>query len=161
MHHDGAVGLERTSCFGYRDAVLALVRSGAPVDRLAVAAGLGRLDDAGQLLDAADAAERHRALALAAQNGHAELVRLMLDAGEDPNRFNPAGGHSHSTPLHQAALAGHLHVVQLLVGRGARVGIEDTLWHGTPLGWAEHGQQAAVAEFLRRQLDNAAPVRPQ
>jgi ankyrin repeat protein len=40
---------------------------------------------------------------LAAQHGQVEIVRLLLDAGEDPNRYNPVGGHSHCTPLHQAA----------------------------------------------------------
>ena len=51
--------------------------------------------------------------------GTVEIVRVLLDAGEDPNRFNPVGGHSHSTPLHQAAGNGHLDVVKLLVERGA------------------------------------------
>ena len=63
---------------------------------------------------------RHRALALAAQLGHVEIVRLLLDAGEDPDRYNPADSHAHTTPLHQAALAGHDAVVRLLVERGAR-----------------------------------------
>jgi uncharacterized protein (TIGR02246 family) len=53
----------------------------------------------------------------------ADIVRLLLDAGEDPNRYNPDGLHSHSTPLHQAALAGHDAVVRLLVERGARLDI--------------------------------------
>ena len=35
---------------------------------------------------------------------HAEIVRLLLDAGEDPNRYNLEGNHAHSTPLHQAVL---------------------------------------------------------
>ena len=36
--------------------------------------------------EAADADTRHRALALAAQQGHTEIVDLLLDAGADPNR---------------------------------------------------------------------------
>jgi ankyrin repeat protein len=40
------------------------------------------------LLPSTDAEVRHRALSLAAQHGHAEIVRLLLDAGEDPNRYN-------------------------------------------------------------------------
>jgi ankyrin repeat protein len=51
----------------------------------------------------------------------------LLDAGEDPNRYNPEGTHAHSTPLHQAALAGHKAVVQLLIERGARLDIQDTV----------------------------------
>ena len=58
---------------------------------------------------------RHRALALAAQFGHTDTVRMLLDAGEEPSRYNPIGCHAHSTPLHQAALAGHIEVVRLLV----------------------------------------------
>ena len=92
---------------GQGAAAEALVRRGARVDNIAVAAGLRRLKDASQLLTA-DAESRHRALALAAQHGHLEVVRLLLDAGEDPNRYNPAGNHAHSTPLHQAVLAGTL-----------------------------------------------------
>lgn len=140
--------------FGYRDTAETLVRRGARVPTLAAAAGLGRLDDAIRLLPDADALDRHRALALAAQLGHAEIVRLLLDAGEDPNRYNPEGNHGHSTPLHQAAGAGHGRVVRLLVERGARLDIRDTVWHGTPLGWALHGsetKQLAIAKYLREQ----------
>ncbi len=86
---------------------------------------------------------------LAAQHGHAEIVRLLLDAGEDPNRYNPDGNHAHSTPLHQAALAGHTAVVRLLVERGARLDIKDTIYQGTPLGWAIHAGQTAIETYLR------------
>src|SRR5207245_8041483 len=92
--------------FGYLSAAEALVKRGAQVDSIAAAAGLGRLADAAQLLATADPVSRHRALALAAQHGQVEIVRLLLDAGEDPSRYNPEGNHSHSTPLHQAVLAG-------------------------------------------------------
>ena len=137
--------------FGYVDAAEALVRRGAQVDQLATAAGLGRLDDARRLIPAADPESRHRALAMAAQNGHVEVVRLLLDAGEDPSRHNPEGTHAHTTPLHQASLAGHEAMVQLLVERGARLDIKDTIYHGTPLGWAIHGGRKEIAEYLRAQ----------
>ena len=135
--------------FGYQDAAEALVRRGTRVENIAAAAGLGRLADAAQLLPGADAESRHRALALAAQLGHVEIVRLLLDAGEDPSRYNPEGNHSHSTPLHQAALAGHDAVVRLLVERGARLDILDTIYRGTPLGWAFHGGQTGIEQYLR------------
>jgi ankyrin repeat protein len=137
--------------FGYRDAAEALVRRGARVNSLAAAAGLGRLDDARRLLPDASSDDRHRALALAAQLGHVEIVRLLLEAGEDPSRYNPAGNHGHSTPLHQAALAGHDAVVRLLVERGARLDILDTIYNGTPLGWALYGERPAIADYLRAQ----------
>jgi ankyrin repeat protein len=135
--------------FGYPRAAEALVRRGARVENMTAAAGLGMLAEARQLLATADAESRHRALALAAQHGHAEIVRLLLDAGEDPNRYNPEGFHSHATPLHHAVGAGHLAVVQLLVERGARLDIKDTIYQGTPLGWAIHCGQNEIEKYLR------------
>jgi hypothetical protein len=134
---------------GYLSAAEALVRRGAPVDNLAAAAGLGRLADAAQLLATADPENRHRALALAAQHGHVDIVRLLLDTGEDPSRYNPEGNHSHSTPLHQAVLAGHDAVVRLLVDRGARLDAKDTIYQGTPLGWAMYAGQTEIEKYLR------------
>jgi hypothetical protein len=124
--------------FGMIDAANALARHGARIDLLA-AAGLGRLGDAVSLLPAADAEARHRALSLAAQHGRADIVGLLLDVGEDPNRYNHEGQHPHTTPLHQAVLGGHEATVRLLVARGARLDICDTIWQSTPLGWALHG----------------------
>ncbi len=135
--------------FGFLPAAEALVGRGARVETLAAAAGLGRLDDSRRLLASADADDRHRALALAAQLGHVEVARLLLDAGEDPNRYNPPNTHSHSTPLHQAISANHMDVVQLLVERGARLDIRDTIFQGTPLGWAEHLGRTEIVEYLR------------
>jgi ankyrin repeat protein len=135
--------------FRYPDAAQALVRRGASVNTLAAAAGLGRLADSEALLPTADALDRHRALALAAQYGHTEVARLLVDAGEDPNRFNPIGFHSMATPLHQAAFGGYLDTVQFLVSRGARVDVLDAGHHATPLGWAEHGQRSDVVRYLR------------
>ena len=135
--------------FGYRDAADALVQRGARVTTLSAAAGLGRLADACRFLPDAGGEDRHRALVLAAQHGHADLVRLLLDAGENPDRYNPTGNHAHSTPLHQAALAGHDAVVRLLVERGARLDIKDTIYQSTPLGWATYGGQTEIADYLR------------
>jgi ankyrin repeat protein len=143
--------------FGYRDVAEALVRRGAGIDNIAAAAGLGLLADTARLLPSADAESRQRALALAAQHGHAEVVRLLLDAGEDPNRYNPEGNHAHSTPLHQAALAGHDGVVRLLVERGAELDIKDKIYQSTPLGWARHAGQTEIENYLRRAEAAAAP----
>jgi ankyrin repeat protein len=135
--------------FGYHKAADALVRRGARVDNVAAASGLGRATEVTQFLSTADPESRHRALALAAQHGHEDIVRLLLDAGEDPNRFNPEGNHSHSTPLHQAILAGHDRVVRLLVDRGARLDMKDTVYQGTPLGWAMYAGQTEIEQYLR------------
>lgn len=135
--------------FGYRSAAEALAKRGAQVDNIAAAAGLGRFADAARFLATADAESRHRALALAAQHGHVDVVGLLLDAGEDPSRYNPDGNHSHSTPLHQAVIGGHDAVVRLLVERGARLDIKDTIYQGTPLGWAMHAGQTEIEKYLR------------
>lgn len=132
------------------EAVTALIRRGARID-LPIAAALGRLDDFRSLLPASGAADRHLALALAAQHGQVEIVRLLLDAGEDPNRYNPIGGHSHATPLHQAAGAGNLQLVRLLIERGARFAMKDILWQATPAGWAKHAGKKEVEAYLLAQ----------
>ena len=135
--------------FGYLDTAQTLARRGAKVDNIAAAAGLGRSADVARMLPGADSESRHQALALAAQLGQAAVVRLLLDAGEEPNRYNPEGLHSHSTPLHQAICANHLNVVKLLLERGARPDIRDTIYEGTALGWALHCQKAEIADYLR------------
>jgi ankyrin repeat protein len=137
--------------FGYGNTAEALARRGARVNNIAAAAGLGRLVEATQLLPSADGESRHRALALAAQHGHVDVVRLLLDAGEDPNRYNPDGNHSHSTPLHQAVWATHEGVVRFLVERGARLDIKDTAHEGTALDWAIYGERTEIEKHLRGQ----------
>jgi hypothetical protein len=133
---------------GEFEAVTALLQRGAPID-LPVAAALGRSADFKQLLPTAAEKDRHLAFALASQFGRLAIVKSLLDAGEDPNRYNPSGAHSHSTPLHQAALAGHTEVVRLFVARGARLDLKDVLWQGTPADWAQHNGRTELAAFLR------------
>jgi len=135
--------------FGFNATADALVRLGAKVENVAVAAGLGRIDDVRRLWPSARAEDRHRALALAAQLGHPGIVTLLIDAGEDPNRFNPPGTHAHTPPIHQAIAADHLDVVTVLVDKGARLDIKDTIYQGSPLGWAEYLKKHAIADYLR------------
>ncbi len=130
------------------ESVQTLLRCGARLT-LPLAAALGDVENARILLGTANADERHLALAVAAQYGYTEIVRMLLDTGEDPNRFNPVGGHSHSTPLHQAAGNGHLETVKLLISRGAKTNTKDILFGGTPAGWARHAGQKDVEEFFR------------
>ena len=137
---------------GYGESVNALIDRGAKVD-LPVAAALTQtrehIEYFRQLLLATSAEERRLALAVASQHGHVAIVRLLLDAGEDPNRYHPVGGHSHCTPLHQAALDGNLELARLLVERGARLDMKDILFHGTPADWARHAGKTEVEEYLR------------
>jgi hypothetical protein len=145
-----ASATEAAALHGELEALNALMRRGARIN-LPVAAALGRIEEFRRLLPAADGRDRHLALALASQFGRVEIVRLLLDVGEDPNRYNPVGGHSHSTPLHQAAGAGHHQLVRLLVERGARLDLKDILWQGTPADWARHAGRTEIEAYLREQ----------
>ncbi|HKW77288.1 MAG TPA: ankyrin repeat domain-containing protein [Terriglobales bacterium] len=147
---DSNSAIHAAALHGELDSVRTLLGRGARLD-LPVAAALGQLDDARSLLPPATPLDRHLALMLAADLGHVEIVRLLLDAGEDPNRYNPVGGHSHTTPLHQAAGAGHEAAVRLLVERGARLDIKDILWHATPADWAHHAGNTKIESYLREQ----------
>ncbi len=142
--------IHATAMHGEFEAVNALIGRGARID-LPVAAALGRVDDSRRLLPGASSQDRHLALTLAANSGHVEIVTLLLDSGEDPNRYNPVGGHSHTTPLHQAAGAGHAEVVRLLVQRGARLDLKDILWQATPADWARYGGKTEIEAYLRAQ----------
>lgn len=133
---------------GEFEAAHQLIRLGGKPD-LPIFSALGDIDGFLRHHPASDASQRHLALALAAQHGHTEIVRILLDTGEDPNRYNPPGSHSHSTPLHQAALAGHLAVVKLLVERGAKLDTKDVIWQGTPADWARHEGKSEVEAYLR------------
>jgi hypothetical protein len=153
---DANAAARAAALHGELESLHALLRCGARVD-LPVAAALGDLDAFNRLLPNADVEARHLALALASQYGHVEIVRALLDAGEDPNRYNPVGGHSHSTPLHQAAGVGHDALVRLLVERCARLDQQDVLWHGTPEDWAKHEGKTAIAEYLREEKERRNP----
>jgi len=139
---------EPAALHGELEALKHLIARGARTT-LPLVAAIGHTEDAARMLASADGRERHLALTLAADLGRVDIVRLLLDAGEDPNRYNPLGGHSHTTPLHQAAGAGHLDVVRLLVERGARLDLKDVLWNATPEGWAQHARNQEVEAYLR------------
>ncbi len=141
---------------GEMEAVRHLIKRGARIT-LPMAAALGRVDDFRLLLPAASGEERHLALAMAADSKSdkaIEILRLLLDAGEDPNRYNPVGGHSHATPLHQAAGRGNFDMVRLLVEHGAKHELKDVLWRATPADWAQHEGKTEVERYLRALEEN-------
>jgi ankyrin repeat protein len=87
-------------------------------------------------------------LALLARHGvdisGAELRPVVFPA--DPNQRDAEG----ATPLHHAAWAGDVHLIERLLAAGADPSITDLRFHTTPLGWAEHAYQTEAAELLRR-----------
>jgi ankyrin repeat protein len=144
-NHEG--GLDSAIAHGHLPVAKRLAELGATVD-LPAAAALGQINKLRDMLPTASPEQRHRALALAAQSGETESVRILLDAGEDPNRFNPPGAHQHTPPLHQTIWANHLETAKLLVERGARLDICDTIYNSTPLGWARYAGRTEFAAWL-------------
>jgi ankyrin repeat protein len=93
-----------------------------------------------------------RRLGDAAWDSNTAAVLLMLDLGWPVDASN--GG---TTPLHQAAWTGNVETVRALIDHGADVNARDTTYHGTAIGWANHGAEhnggrgdpAAVIHLLR------------
>lgn len=131
--------------FGYRETALRLVEAGAEVRAVDTAAALGLTNRVEELWAGAADVDRHRAFALATQHGQTAVVRDLLARGAEVDRYNPPGAHPHSTPLHQAALAGHPGVVDLLLEAGARTDLKDTVHGGTALDWARHAGHSEIA----------------
>jgi len=155
LHEYGAAidsGLHPAVSHGEIDAANKLLALGAN-NNLVVAAALGNVEKVSVYLHESTPLQRHHALAQAAQHGAECVVLLLLEQGEDPNRLNPDGSHAHCTPLHQAALAGHKQVVELLVTHGASTNVTDTIHHSKPMVWAEHGGHNDIVEYLQR-VDN-------
>ena len=71
---------------------------------------------------------------------------LALDGGADIDANLPV--HAHSTALHQAAINDDPAMIALLLARGARRDIRDSLWGGTPYDWAVHNGKDAAARAL-------------
>jgi len=146
--------------FGFLDTARALAARDTRVRDVAVAAGLGLLGETARLLASSDTERQRAALTLACMHGHVRVAQLLLDAGIDPNQYNPSGFHAHSAPLHQAVWSNREPIVRLLVERGARLDMRDLVYDGTPLDWAEYGQRTEIAEYLRsrgRPVPAAAP----
>ncbi len=137
--------------------VQALLDAGYPLTA-PIAAAMGRVDRLPELLRAASPDDVQAALGLAVLNRCNDAAQMALDAGAEPGGFLPI--HAHSTALHQAALDGNLDLISLLVARGAPTDIRDTLWDGTPVGWAEHAGQTAAVELLERLTSGSGPDQP-
>jgi len=88
--------------------------------------------------------ERAELLNLAAEGDKRDAVRLMAELHFDLNQVK------RTTPLHVAAMSGHLDMVKLLIELGADPLIRDTEFNARPLGWAKYSDQTAVAELLEQ-----------
>ncbi len=129
-----------------RDAIALLLAAGLPMTP-AIAAGMGDVASLVRLLPEASADEKFSALSMAVINNETDAARRCLEAGADPNGFSRV--HVHATSAHQAALHDNVELLRLLVKHGADLNIKDTLWGGTPLGWAMHEKRTNAESYLR------------
>jgi ankyrin repeat protein len=126
--------------------------SRAPADTLVFfvdAVRENRIDDVRELLqsgadvNAKDMFGGNTGLHWAAHLGLAEMARLLIDNGADPNARND----DNNTPLHWAAGDGHKELVVMLLAHGANVNaVGKGGW--TPLRWAEAQSQDDIARIL-------------
>ena len=114
------------------------------------------LIDAGANTDAVTRIGHHTPLHVASTNGHAEMVRVLLEAGCDATSRTFNG----TTPLHLAARAGNAQAVAMLLDHGADVNARESGWGQTPLMFAAASNRAgAVTVLLERGADVALSTR--
>lgn len=124
-----------------------LVADGCPIDAT-IAAALGDVDALASALPTANSEIVGIAFGLAVIGGHVAAARIALDAGASIDASLPV--HAHSTPLHQAAAANDVAMLEFLLARGADRDARDALWDATPLEWAVHAGNAAARAVLGR-----------
>ncbi len=99
----------------------------------------------GSDLDIAAAMQRAHPAMLhdAAGDNDLEAVRRMLELGLDVNAMTSR------TPLHEAALHGHIEMAKLLIEHGAETTIRDPHFYAPAIGWAEYNGKSETVEFLK------------
>jgi ankyrin repeat protein len=80
----------------------------------------------------------------ASASGHAEIVRLLLDASANPNQYRP---HDSQSALHLASGNGHAEVVRTLIDAGADVNQRDN-GNGAPLWEAAYWGHVEAMQML-------------
>ncbi len=74
-----------------------------------------------------------------AESGNAAVLETMLSCGFDPD----ATDKDNVTPLHRAAMGGHVEAVRVLLAHGANVAALDGMFAAPPLVWAVEGRSNA------------------
>jgi ankyrin repeat protein len=124
---DGFYPLGLAAYFGHRAIVEFLLKNGANVST------------------AARNAQKVTALHAGASRGGAEIVKMLLEAGADPNAKQERG----FVPLHSAAANGNSAVVELLLKHGAHADAKADDGK-TPADMAAEGGHKELAEMLKK-----------
>lgn len=134
--------------FGYKETAETLVRRGAKITNVVVAASLGRLDlvrewaiDKDTLshetefkvpywvhIPTAAPDQIARAMVVACRFGRAEVARFLIELGVAAD----SADHDNMTALHWASASGLLDIMDMLLARGAQLEVRNT-WGGTVL----------------------------
>jgi hypothetical protein len=83
--------------------------------------------------------EHHVMLHRPAESGNAAVLETMLACGFDPD----ARDKDNVTPLHRAAMGGHVDAVRVLLKHGADVNALDGMFSAPPLVWAVEGRSSS------------------
>jgi hypothetical protein len=83
--------------------------------------------------------EHHLMLHRPAERGDAKILETMLSCGFEPD----ARDNERVTPLHRAAMGGHVDAVRVLLAHGADVNAVDGMFSASPLVWAVEGRNDA------------------
>jgi thioredoxin-related protein len=127
-------------------------KSGSGEDALIIAVQSGSVDQVRRLLasgsdpdhadDLGDTSVHH------AVGGEADLLKVLLDAGANPNARNSGG----ISPLMLAFGAGRTDMIELLRRAGGRVDILD-YGGGSAYDWALRGGHLALAESIKAEIE--------
>ena len=82
----------------------------------------------------------------AAKRDRPDVLALLLELGSSLEAQDQTGKRA----LHEAAAANALHAAKFLVERGVAIDPRESIYNGTPLGWAAHGDHTEVVHFLSR-----------
>ena len=91
-------------------------------------------------------------LHLAVFGDRADIVRLLLTNGADPNAAYDQTGRD--TPLHSAVCRARLEIAQMLLDAGARADIKSAAGK-TPLDYAQDADDCGMVELLQRHASGA------
>jgi ankyrin repeat protein len=83
--------------------------------------------------------EHHLLLHRHAESGNAAVLETMLACGFEPD----ARDKDNVTPLHRAAMGGHVDAVRVLLRYGADINAQDGMFAAPPLVWAVEGREHA------------------